>query len=125
MNKVNPNEAPEGYVAVYQGKNLCTGCSFSSGYYGCNQLGEIISCVDSQRKDKQTVIFIKNQQPIHTSASDFTDAFLKDIANDCGFTVGMQESSLKNNMQEIELFASKVFEAGVKFGKEQANGDVH
>ena len=26
MNKVNPNEAPEGYVAVYQGKNLCTGC---------------------------------------------------------------------------------------------------
>ena len=44
---------------------------------------------------------------------------------DCGFTAAMKESDIKNIMKEIEFFASKVFEAGVKFGKEQANKELN
>ena len=109
MDKVNPNEAPEGYVAVYQGSNLCTGCSFYSSYYGCNQLEEIISCVDSQREDKQTVIFIKK--------AIYIEDLLESIAKECKVQVCLT--------RDLKFFASKVFEAGVKFGKEQANKELN
>ena len=123
MNKVNPNEAPEGYVAVEQSSNLCTGCYFDMKDKGCILPRSSISCVDRHREDKKTVVFIKNA--LHVSASNFTNEILKDIAHDCGFTVAMNESDIKNIMKEIEFFASKVFEAGVKFGKEQANKELN
>ena len=109
MNKVNPNEAPEGYIAVYQENTLCNGCGFYSSYYGCNHLQEIISCVDSQRKDKQTVVFIKKQI--------YTEDILESLIEECKVQDYMRS--------DIELFASKVFEAGVKFGKEQANKELN
>ena len=109
MNKVNPNEAPEGYVAVYQGNNLCTGCSFYSIRSGCNQLEEIISCVGSQRNDRHTVVFVKK--------AAYTEDLLESIAKECKVQDYMRS--------DIKLFASKVFEAGVKFGKEQTNKELN
>lgn len=120
--KVNPDEAPEGYVAVEQSIDLCIGCYFDMKY-SCILPRSSISCVARHREDKKTVIFIKNM--LQESASNFTNEILKDIAHDCGFTVVMKESGIKNNMKEIEIFASKVFEAGVKFGKEQANKELN
>ena len=109
MNKVNPNEAPEGYIAVYQGNNLCNGCDFYSSYYGCSQLEGIISCIGSQRNDKKTVVFIKKQIR--------TEDVLESIAKECNVQGHLT--------RDIEFFASKVFEAGVKFGKEQANKELN
>ena len=107
--KVNSNEAPEGYVAVYQGNNLCAGCGFYSGQYGCNQFNTEVSCMAGHRKDKQEVIFVKK--------SIYTEDILESLIKECK----VQDYT----KSDIEIFASKVFEAGVKFGKEQANKELN
>ena len=105
--KVNSNEAPEGYVAVKQFDNLCAGCGFYSGQ--CNQFNTEVSCMAGHRKDKQEVIFVKK--------SIYTEDILESLIKECK----VQDYTKRN----IEIFASKVFEAGVKFGKEQANKELN
>lgn len=48
---VNPNEAPEGFVAVGVSSTDCAGC------VGCTYSGSF-SCVKSARQDKSNVIFV-------------------------------------------------------------------
>ena len=60
----------------------------------------------------------------HTPAFTFNNELLKDVSDGCGFTEVMKNLNL-NDKKEIEFFASKVFEAGVKFGKEQANKELN
>jgi len=55
---VNPNEAPEGYIAVIQENAICKGCSFWHRYK-CVIPEGFTSCIDCSRKDNQTVIFVK------------------------------------------------------------------
>ncbi len=50
---VNKNEAPEGCIAVIDEIFTCEGCCFHNG--NCTQHG----CLDCDRKDGETVIFIK------------------------------------------------------------------
>ena len=107
--KVNPNEAPEGYVAVKQFDNLCTGCGFYDKQYYCNKFNTEFSCMDGYRKDKHDVIFIKK--------SIYTEDILESLIKECKVQDYMRS--------DIEIFASKVFEAGVKFGKEQANKELN
>ena len=110
MNKVNPNEAPEGYVAVEQSSNLCTGCALRHKSGGCNvEESDGINCTASIRMDGVNVIFIKKQI--------YTEDVLESIAKECKVQDYMRS--------DIKLFASKVFEAGVKFGKEQANKELN
>ena len=109
MNKVNPNEAPEGYVAVEQPNNLCTGCYFKNRYSGCIQEDNNIHCMSGKRIDGVNVVFIKKQI--------YTEDVLESIAKECNVQGHLT--------RDIEFFASKVFEAGVKFGKEQANKELN
>ena len=126
MNKVNPNEAPEGYVAtgIINSYDPCQDCVLSSIAY--NQICSQAHCSEEDRKDECNVIFIKNSTefiPQHADGSNFQDELLKSIADDCGFIINNR--NMQENIKEVEIFASKVFEAGVKFGKEQANKELN
>lgn len=63
MNQVNPNEAPEGYVAVYSPEGLCgegedfCKCAFFRA--DCSH----ITCSKDDRQDEQHVFFIKKEKP--------------------------------------------------------------
>ena len=89
MMKVNPNEAPEGYVAIAEGS--CYGCAFDSN---CSQA----NCLPGNRYDACSVIFIKKSpefMPQHEVDPNFQNELLKSIADDCGFTINninMQEN---------------------------------
>ena len=109
MNKVNPNEAPEGYIAVKEVDeiNVCKDCSFDFGTK-CTK-PHTYYCTAKLRKDKSRVIFIKKQI--------YTEDILESLIEECKVQDYMRS--------DIELFASKVFEAGVKFGKEQANKELN
>lgn len=104
--QVNPNEAPEGYVAQFSGTGFCTE-------------NNEISCQKQWRKDGCEVVFVKiAHQP------KFKNDMLNEIAEECGFT--FCKDNIEEFMNEIEFFASEVFKAGVEYGKELAKqGEVH
>tara|TARA_R110002020_G_scaffold41921_21_gene123283 strand:- start:1248 stop:1445 length:198 start_codon:yes stop_codon:yes gene_type:complete len=57
---INPNDAPEGYVAeeqFYHGQGGCQGCSFigERNKHGCLDR----MCLDMDREDQTNVIFIE------------------------------------------------------------------
>ena len=52
---INPNEAPEGFVAIKQGDSACTGCHFWLNAYSC----PAVPCSSTGRKDWCNVIFIR------------------------------------------------------------------
>lgn len=57
-NKVNPNDAPKGYIAIpmpESAKDNCKGCAFD-GFSTC---GSNLRCAAQERKDKSAVIFVK------------------------------------------------------------------
>lgn len=59
--KLDPNEAPEGYVAVPIGNNpanFCRGCAFQNDEEMCNSA----KCMIVNRKDRQSVIFKKREK---------------------------------------------------------------
>lgn len=117
--KVNPNEAPEGYFAI-KGDN-CDLCAFNSITLTCYRA----NCLPVNRHDTCNVIFIKNL-PIyaqHADSSNFQNELIKSIADDCGFIIN--NMNMQENIKEVEFFASKVFEAGVEFGKQQVNKEIH
>ena len=110
MNKANPNEAPEGYIAVEQPNNLCTGCALWHKSGGCKaEEGIGTNCIASVRMDGVNVIFVKKQI--------YTEDVLESLIKECKVQDYMRS--------DIEFFASKVFEAGVKFGKEQTNKELN
>lgn len=115
--KVNPDEAPEGYVARFSDTGFCNGCYFF-GDGSCAEKNEI-SCQKQRRKDGCEVVFVKIEcQP------KFKNYALRKIAEECGFTV--YKDNIEEFMNEIEVFASEVFKDGVEYGKELANqGEVH
>lgn len=115
--QVNPNEAPEGYVAQFSGTGSCTGCYFFDD--GICTKENRISCQKQLRKDECEVVFVKiEHQP------KFKNYALRKIAEECGFT--FCKDNVKESMNEIEFFASEVFKAGVEYGKELAKqGEVH
>jgi len=53
--KVDPNEAPDGYVAVEYLDVCCSNCVFDSDIVACNNA----PCLGKYRKDKTAVYFIK------------------------------------------------------------------
>ena len=60
---VDPNEAPEGYVAVEWDGAGCTGCSFRNTLLcPVNDNGEWV-CLGENRKDGKDVHFMKEQAP--------------------------------------------------------------
>ena len=67
---VNPNEAPEGYVAVeyVDGNSSCDECSFASNDCGCRVAG--VSCLSSNRNDNCGVYFILEKEPEEMSHVD-------------------------------------------------------
>ena len=121
MMKVNPNEAPEGYIAIETAS--CDGCALDAAEH--NKLCYQADCSEEDRKDECNVIFIKKSpefMPQHTDGPNFQNELLKLIASNCGFITN--NMNMQENIKEIEFFASKVFEAGVEFGK-QANKEIH
>lgn len=120
--KLNPDEAPEGYVATHV-INGCDGCALYETEH--NKLCSQAHCSEEDRKDECNVIFIKKYtefMPQHADGSNFQNELLKSIASNCGFIIN--NMNMQANIKEIEFFASKVFEAGVEFGK-QANKEIH
>lgn len=59
MNKVNKNEAPEGYVAKEEVLASCKGCSFYSEFDGCTVPVSQRFCFPDRRKDNRHVIFVR------------------------------------------------------------------
>jgi len=119
--KVNPNEAPEGYIAIETAS--CDGCALDAAEH--NKLCYQADCLPGNRHDTCSVIFIKKSpefMPQHTDGPNFQNELLKLIASNCGFIIN--NMNMQENIKEIEFFASKVFEAGVEFGK-QANKEIH
>ena len=56
--QVNPNEAPEGYIAVeWDESSGCDYCIFSDVYEECMRA----LCYPTFRRDKHNVIFIKKE----------------------------------------------------------------
>lgn len=49
----------------------------------------------------------------------FNNELFQRIAEDCNFSLD------EESIEEIEFFASRVFEAGVEFGKQQAEKEIH
>ena len=138
MNKVNPNEAPEGYIAVKEVDeiNVCNGCSFDADFGTKCTKPITYYCTANFRKDKSRVIFIKKTEVINTNKINFKNQLLVSIAKECGFDEVISKglyttytegslSSYELLLKEVDKFASKVFEAGVKFGKEQANKELN
>jgi len=118
--KVNPNEAPAGYVAVEYVD--CSECAFDNDNASCCSA----VCYPDSRQDHCIVMFIAKEittEQHHTDRSQFENELLKSIADKCGFI--LSKSNLQENIREVEFFASKVFEAGVEFGKQQANKEIH
>lgn len=65
---VNPNEAPEGYIAALSvGGYSCYGCAFEKERLLCEI--EQRKCVSTHRIDNANVIYIKvvNEQSVQTS----------------------------------------------------------
>ena len=118
--QVNPNEAPEGYIAKYSYDGLCNNCCFYTADT-CDCKVNTAHCISNYRKDGCTVIFIKDSpvQPVQ-----FKNELLNKLAEECGFT--FCKDNIEESMNEIEFFASEVFKAGVEYGKELAKqGEVH
>ena len=69
---VNPNEAPEGYVAVayVAGKSSCEECSFASEDCCCRAAG--VSCLSLLRDDNCGVYFIPKKEPKEMSHTEDT-----------------------------------------------------
>ena len=69
---VNPNEAPEGYMAVacVVGNSSCDECSFASNDCGCRAAG--VSCLSSNRNDNCGVYFIPKKEPKEMSHTEDT-----------------------------------------------------
>jgi len=65
MTTLNPNDAPDGYVAVES--RGCNGCAFAMGDTGgsCRFTDDEpeTPCADVERKDMKTVIFVKRAAP--------------------------------------------------------------
>jgi len=68
MNRIDPKEAPEGYVArkpreIYKisNKGLCTGCDFMLGHTCLNTNPKEPFCISRERKDNRDVIFVKKK----------------------------------------------------------------
>jgi hypothetical protein len=65
MSTINPNEAPEGYMAVeiddMAPGHVCMQCAFiavePSGHIGCGNLEA--ACFGDRRADKTAVVFVK------------------------------------------------------------------
>ena len=64
---VNPNEAPEGYIAV-QYTGSCGDCSFS--FNGCCSGSLSVSCASHYRVDNCDVYFISKEEPKEMSHVD-------------------------------------------------------
>lgn len=64
---VNPNEAPEGYIAV-QYTGSCGDCSFS--FNGCCSGSLSVSCASHNRVDNCDVYFISKEEPKEMSHVD-------------------------------------------------------
>ena len=57
---IDPTEAPEGMIAVESDpSDLCTGCHFKDTDNCPSDARGRITCVDTERKDRCTVVFIK------------------------------------------------------------------
>lgn len=65
---VNPNEAPEGYMAV-QYTGLCDNCAFYN-LESCGELG--VSCISYRRDDGKSVYFIPKKEPKEMSHTEDT-----------------------------------------------------
>ncbi len=63
---VNPNEAPDGYMAV-QYTGSCDNCAFTSLKF-CGELG--VSCGSYGRDDGKSVYFIPKKEPKEMSHTD-------------------------------------------------------
>ncbi len=63
---VNPNEAPDGYMAV-QYTGSCDNCAFTSLKF-CGELG--VSCGSCGRDDGKSVYFIPKKEPKEMSHTD-------------------------------------------------------
>lgn len=60
-NKVHWWDAPKGYKAVLANPKHCDGCVFQEEAF---DVCESFSCLSIQRKDANTVIFVKRQEKI-------------------------------------------------------------
>lgn len=61
-NRINPKEAPKGYVARKPREiGLCTGCDFMLGHTCLNTNPEEPFCMSRERKDNRDVIFVKKK----------------------------------------------------------------
>ena len=109
---VNPNEAPEGYVAVAYvvGKSSCDECSFSSSRdCGCRAAG--VSCLSSNRDDNCGVYFIPKKEQEEMSHVDTKPApsiipgiSLRDYFAGCaitGFLAANQQGGCVVNAYEV------------------------
>ena len=57
--QVDPNEAPEGYVAIADERNTCLGCAFERPDGGCFNTG--VNCISGDRSDGHRVIFVRKE----------------------------------------------------------------
>ncbi len=65
---VNPDEAPEGYMAV-QYTGSCDNCAFDN-LESCGELG--VSCISYRRDDGKSVYFIPKKEPKEMSHTEDT-----------------------------------------------------
>jgi len=56
--KVDPSEAPEGFIAVASSGKYCYGCYYWISMYNCP---EDVHCLANHRKDTSNVIFLKKE----------------------------------------------------------------
>lgn len=61
---VNPNEAPEGFVAAQSAYGSCIGCAFIDDYCRSeSHPASGFSCLNEERADGEEVIFVVRSDP--------------------------------------------------------------
>ncbi len=124
---VNPNEAPEGYVAVayVTCKSSCEECSFASDDCGCAGAG--VSCLSSSRNDNCSVYFIPKKEPKEMSHTDtqpvpsiIPGISLRDYFAGCAITGFLVDTSLSK--VKVVTFAYEVADAMLKEREKPLNG---
>lgn len=60
-NKLNPNDAPKGYIAQIPTTGICEQCVFETEFL-CPNVRRTHSCTKTHRKDMHTVVFVKSEK---------------------------------------------------------------
>jgi len=108
---LDPNEAPEGYIAVEWDKHIdrCEFCAFTDDELACMDA----HCYDTYRKDKSNVYFIKKEQTdtkVNTTQNnlDLTKVHTQDLLNEISRRINKEiNMSNKSEVKQAKQTQSK------------------